>query len=286
MGICLVKELLAKGNRVTIATRGNAPDTFGMHVNRIKMDVTNGESVRNALQGKVFDVVFDNLAYCSENVNNILSNVKCKRYIQLSSVEAYEKLICDMHEEHFNPYSFPVELCTQSVGYVKGKQSAETIVYKKFPEVSAVTVRIPYVTPTDRIYYYCQHIVQQIPMSIEDTSKGFTLIRDTEVGRFLPWIAAQDFEGPINLASEGMVTVQMMLHYIEDKVGRKAILDEGKGDTAPFNVYNENTFSMNMDKAKRLGYHASGIHDWFWKLLDEYIARAMRENEEKDMAAT
>lgn len=33
-----------------------------------------------------------------------------------------------------------------------------------------------------------------------------------------------------------------------------------------------------MDKAKRLGYNTSNINDWFWKLMDEYIARALREN--------
>ncbi len=91
--------------------------------------------------------------------------------------------------------------------------------------------------------------------------------------KFLPWIAAQNFVGPINLASEGMITMQMLLDYIEKKVGKKALIDTENGTDSPFN---ENTFSQNMDKAKRLGWNTSNIHDWFWKLMDEYITRALQ----------
>lgn len=278
MGIQLVKELIALGNTVTIATRGKAKDDFGMKVNRLIMDVSSAESVRDVLNGKYFDVVFDNLAYCSLYVDNILSNVKCRKYIQLSSVEAYAQLSPDMSEVLFDPYKLPVELCETNIGYVKGKRQAEAIVYQKYPQIDAVTVRIPYVCKTDRLYYYCKNIVEQVPMDIRDDSHGFTFIRDTEVGKFLPWIAAQNFAGPINLASEGMITIRMILDYIERKVAKKALIDTENGTNSPFHVFNENTFSQNMDKAKRLGWNTSNIHDWFWKLMDEYIARALREH--------
>lgn len=277
MGVQLVRELINRGNIVTIATRGNVKDNFGMYVNRLRMDVSDAESVKAALSGKYFDVVFDNIAYCSIYANNVLSNVRCGKYIQLSSVEAYADLIVDMKEEHFDPYKLTVELCDQRAGYVKGKQQAEAVVYQKHSNVPAVTVRIPYVTKTERLYYYCNHVVKQLPMNIPDISKGFTFIRDTEVGKFLPWLAAQDYKGPINLASEGMVTVKQILDYIESKVGKKAVIDTKNGSESPFNVYKEKTFSMNMDKAKTLGYNTSNIDDWFWKLMDEYIARAQKE---------
>lgn len=274
MGICLVKELLARGNRVTIATRGISHDSFGLHVDRLKLDVADPESVKRALGEKYFDVVFDNLAYCSLYADNILSNVKCRKYIQLSSIAAYAQRTPDMSENLFDPYKLPMELCGTDAGYGKGKRQAEAIAYQKYPQFDVVTVRIPYVTKTDRLYYYCKNIVKQIPMIIRDTSHGFTFIRDTEVGKFLPWIAAQNFVGPINLASEGMITIQMILDYIEKKVGKKALIDTENGTDSPFN---ENTFSLNMDKAKRLGWNTSNIHDWFWKLMDEYIERALKE---------
>ena len=181
-----------------------------------------------------------------------------------------------MKESYFNPYILPFEVCNISAGYVKGKRQAECIVYQKYKQIPSITVRIPYVTKTDRLFYYCKNTVKQIPMNIDDISRGFTFIRDIEVGRFLPWIAAQSFTGPINLASEGMVTIKMILDYIERKTNKKPLIDVVNGEESPFHVYHEKTFSMNMDKARKLGYKTSHINDWFWKLMDEYIARAMK----------
>lgn len=278
MGICLVNELLAHGNNVTIANRGKTKDNFGYRVQRITMDISNPESVKLALEKKYFDVVFDNLAYCSNYVRNILSVVKCKKYIQLSSMEAYLDKKIDLREEDFDPLTNPIKWCDVNSGYIVGKRQAETVTYRHFKDVYAVTVRIPYVTNTDRLYYYCKNIVDQTPMKIDDTSRGFTFIRSTEVGKFLPWIAAQDYQGPINLASTGIVTIQMILDYIERKVGKKAIIDIVNGAESPFHVFNETTFSMNMEKAQQLGYHTSEINEWFWKLMDKYIERAIRES--------
>lgn len=282
MGICLVNELINLGNRVTIATRGKTRDSFGMKVSRIVMDVSDAESVKCALNGKYFDVIFDNLAYCSKYADNVISNVKCGKYVQLSSIESYLNLSPDTKENAFDPYDLPLELCNVDVGYQKGKRQAEALVYQKYKNIPAVTIRIPYVTKTDRLYYYCKNIVKQIPMNIADTAHGFTFIRDSEVGKFLPWIAAQNFSGPINLASEGSVTIREILDYIEKKTLKKAVIDTDNGAKSPFHEFNENTFSLNMDKAKNLGYHTSNLHDWFWKLMDEYIARAVREGGDGD----
>ena len=53
--------------------------------------------------------------------------------------------------------------------------------------------------------------------------------------------------------------------------------DVEKGDKSPFHEYNETSFSMNMSKAKQLGYTTSNINEWFWDLLDRYIERALKE---------
>lgn len=278
MGVQLVKELLMRGNTVTIATRGNVKDRFGDRIKRIVLDLQDAESVKKALDGKEYDVVFDNLAYCSNFVKNVLSFVKCKRYIQLSSVEVYCPTKPDLKETDFNPYTVKQVWCGQDVGYQKGKQQAEAAVYQAFKNVSAVTVRVPYVTKTERLMYYCNSIVQQTPMNIDDVARGFTFIRDSEVGQFLPWIAAQPYEGPINLASTSFVTIKMILEYIEAKTGKKAIIDTVNGSESPFHMFGEKNFSMNMDKAEQLGYESSKLNDWFWSLMDEYIARAIKEN--------
>lgn len=277
MGLQLVKQLIALGNDVTIATRGRTKDAFGVDVHRLTMDVSDRQSVAAALSGKEFDVVFDNLAYCSSYVDNVLSQVKCGKYIQLSSVEVYREKKISLKESDFNPLKSPVRLVDVTAGYVAGKRQAECILYQSYKNVKGVTVRLPYVTKTERLYYYCSHIVNGVPMCIDDVARSFTFIRDTEVGSFLPWIANQPFCGPINLASEGMVTIDAILRYIEKKTNRNAIIDVEHGDKSPFHEFNETAFSMNMNLARNIGYPVSNLNDWFWNLLDQYIAKAVRE---------
>ena len=278
MGIKLVKRLIALGNDVTIATRGARPDPFGLNVKHIRLDISKYDSVREALSGRHFDIIFDNLAYCSNYVRNILSNVRCDRYIQLSSVETYYPAKGWLREEKFNPYKITQSWNGMGAGYVAGKQQAEAAVYQVFSDISAVTVRIPYVTKTDRILFFCKNVVAGIPMAIENVARGLSFVQDDEVGDFLPWIAAQNYNGPINLSSTGYITIDQILKYIESATGKKAIIDVEKGVKVPFSEFDEDTFSLDMSKAKMLGWKASDINEWFWKLLDEYIAAACATN--------
>lgn len=64
-------------------------------------------------------------------------------------------------------------------------------------------MRIPYVTKTERLYYYCNHVVNSIPMNIKDVNVKYSFVQDIEVGKFLSWIAAQDYVGILNLSSSG-----------------------------------------------------------------------------------
>lgn len=277
MGIHLVAELLANGNNVTVANRGNSQNNFGSRIKQLVLDLDKPETVKQVLQGKEYDVVFDNLAYCSKYVSEILSCVKCEKYVQLSSVAIYGQLHTDLLESEFNPSIFPMELCDASVNYAYGKRQAEAIVTQRFPAVNSIIVRVPFVTKTDRLYYYCKNIVNHIPMKIENLDKAISFIRESEVGEFLPWIAAQDFSGIINLASTGNVKIGDIISYIESKTKIKAIIDIENGLEAPFHYTNEASFTLNMDKAEKLGYCTSEINEWFWQLMDEYIARALKE---------
>jgi len=91
MGIHLVHSLIINKHDVTIATRGMTPDDFGSTVKRIIIDRSNGDSIRNALSKNKYDIVYDNLAYCSNDVKLILENLKCEKYILLSSTAVYDK---------------------------------------------------------------------------------------------------------------------------------------------------------------------------------------------------
>lgn len=287
-GIRLVKRLIDLGNRVTIATRGLKKDSYGNSVNRVTLDVTDFESVKHALQGKRYDVVFDDLAYNPLNVYNILSNVKTSKYIQLSSVMAYGKFHKGLEESEIDLGFENIQLSDWTIEkrkqmnakdlYVYGKRYAEAIAYK-LSDIPVVTVRIPYVFDT-RPKYYCEHILNEIPLNIVDENKEIIFVRDIDVGNFLPWIAAQDYSGPINFADAGSITIKELIRYIEDKLKKRAIVSGGN-DKEPFNEFEEKSYTFNLDKVKQLGYNLLDLKEWFWKSIDAYINLALNDSRQK-----
>ena len=283
-GIRLVQRLIELGNRVTIATRGQKKDAYGNFVDRVNLDVTDFDSVKQALKNKKFDIVFDDLAYNPLNVYNVLSNINASKYIQLSSVMAYGKFHKDLKEseidlnEQFKLADWTIEKRKKMNAkdlYVYGKRYAEAIAYK-LSDVPVVTVRIPYVFDT-RPKYYCEHIFNEIPLNIVDVNKEIIFVRDIDVGNFLPWIAAQDYLGPINFADTGSITIKELIRYIEVKLKKHAIISGGN-DKEPFNEFEEESYSFNLDKVKQLGYNLVDLKDWFWKSIDTYIGLALNNS--------
>ncbi len=286
MGIRLVQELFLNGNRVTVANRGKTADRFGNRIERLKLDLDDPESVKQALNGKKFDVVFDNLAYCSNYVKEILDNVICEKYIMLSSVRCYvdKENFPDLTENKFDPKTLELQWEYPKDGnYSHGKRNAEAAVQQYFSQQNSICVRIPYVTKTERLYFFCEHIINSIPMKIKDTNKFFSFVREQEVGEFLPWLATQNFEGSINFASTGVISYKDIIEYIEKKIGTKAILDEDHGEDVPFDW---ESYELNITQAQNLGYIASDVNSWFWKLMDEYIERAKREFKQNQVEIT
>ncbi len=278
MGKCLVKELIGLGNNVTISTRGKHPDSFGDAVNRIKVDVTNETSCIKAFSGKYFDVVFDDLAYDAIRAKNVLANIKCGKYVQIASTAVYNLNHFNIKESEQNPEVVKIKLLTMDeVGYHNSKQMAEAVAIQLYSEFKPVTVRIPFVTKTDRLYKYCKYIKDEIPMDIENIDSFRNFVQDFEVGKFLTWIAAQDYTGAINFCSNGEVSIRQILEYIERKLNKKAKLGANKKEDEVFHNFNKTNYTLNLDKVKQLGYNLSNLDDWFWLLMDEYIERVKLE---------
>lgn len=125
-GIPMVNELLAHGHNVTIATRGTTPDSYGDSVKRIIIQRTQEESMKNALQGKHFDVVIDKIAYCSNDIKYVMDYVDCDRYIQMSSTSVYEPKHWNTLEKDFDGYSTELVWCDRKAfPYEEIKRQAE-----------------------------------------------------------------------------------------------------------------------------------------------------------------
>ena len=67
-GIHMIEELLRQGHDITVATKQNVKDNFGDKINRIKIERTDPTSMKNAFSDKKYDVVYDKIAYCSNDI--------------------------------------------------------------------------------------------------------------------------------------------------------------------------------------------------------------------------
>ncbi len=125
-GIHAVNELLKTGHNVTIATRGRTSDNFGDRVERIIVERTNAENMKNVFAGRHYDVVIDNIAYCSNDIKYALENIDHDKYIFTSSTAVYEPKHLNTLEVDFDGSSKDVIWCDRyKFPYDESKRQAE-----------------------------------------------------------------------------------------------------------------------------------------------------------------
>lgn len=284
MGIKLVEKLCHENAIVTIATRGIHADNFGDKVQRIKIDRLNPETIRSKFDNHYYDIVFDNTAYCSNAVDNILSVMNCGRYIQVSSGAVYTSDEVVKTEQMFNPYSGKYELLDKTEDYGLGKRYAESVLCQKYKDINSAVVRIPFVVEPDnldnkdlnmRLYFYAEHIVKSIPMKIDNYDYECSFVKTSEEADFLIYLGCSDYKGIYNFSSEGSLKVRDIIEYIEKKSGKKAVITED-GDLHPFNTKHfrddsKNGMTFDLSKVRETGYKPENVTDWIYPLLDMYI---------------
>ena len=284
MGVKLVKKLVELNYDVTVCTRGIHKDLFGLSVTRIFCDRLNEKAVAAKLGEKYFDIVFDNVAYCSAGVDNILSYIKCGRYIQVSSVAVYPKIGCPKKSESdYLSSSEKYNISTMSSDYAKGKRESECIALQKYKDMNIAIARIPFVVECEnmdnpdinsRLIWYVQALFNSTPIRIDADDYILSFIRTDEEADFLIKLAESDYRGVVNVSSEGYITVKELMDYLENKTGKKFVISE-RGILHPFNLkhfqFDSHGFWFDLEIAKSIGYTPALLSDWIYNLLDKYI---------------
>lgn len=277
-GVHMVREFLRQDDEVTIATRGLTKDNFGDNVKRITIERSSDESLKKALLDKTYDVVCDNISYCSNDVKALLENVKCERYIMTSSASVYYDFKLNLIEDDFDPFSNELKWCTKDeFTYDEIKRQAETAIFKHYTKQNAAAVRFPYVIGNDdytkRLYFYVDHIVNSKPMYIDNFDEQIAFIRSDDAGKFLVYLAKSNYTGTINACAEGTISIKDIIDYVENKTGLKAIYNK-EADVAAYN--GTPSFYLNTEKANNIGYKFLPLNSWIYKLLDEFIIIAKK----------
>lgn len=272
-GISMVWELIKQGHEVTIATRQKTEDNYGKAVSRIQVERTDVAQMKRAFEGMYFDVVYDKIVYCSNEVKSAMDAINCGKYICMSSTSVYEPKMLDTKEEDFDAVSKELIWCNRmDFPYAEVKRQAECALWQKYSDKNWIAVRYPFVLGeddyTERLLFYVEHVKKSIPMHIDNLDAQMGFIRSDEAGRFMAFLADKNFKGAINGSSKGTISLKEILEYVEGRTGKKAILDV-KGDVAPYN--SEPAYSINTDKAEALGFRFTNLKDWIYDLIDYYI---------------
>lgn len=276
MGKHLVNALILEGHNVTLATRGITEDNFDNRVARIHVNRTSFDSLRKNIPKLVYDVVFDNLAYCSNDVKYLLDTVQCNRYIQISSASVYKSLHNNTKEIEFDASKEHLIYCNrEDFTYDEGKRQAECAIVKDYGNISSAIVRFPFVIGEDdytgRLLFYVEHIMKRTPIFINNLSASMGFIRSGEAGKFLAFLADKTFTGTINAANEGTISIAEIADYVKEKTGKTIVLEEN----AEIGSYNgAENYYLNIDKAKSLGYSFTWLSEWIYDLIDYYILLA------------
>lgn len=227
-GIPMVQKLIEQGHRITLATRQTAQDCFGEQVERIKIERTNPESLKNAFSGRRFDVVIDKLGYCSNDMKYMMDAVCFNKYIYMSSTAVYQPKVVDTREELFDGLHKELVWCNRTdFSYDEIKRQAECALWQEYRDRNWIAVRYPFVTSKDdytkRLLFYIEHAMKGMPMNIDNVDSQMSLIHAKEAGEFLAYLVDIDFQGAINGCSDNTVSIREILDYVETKTGKSRL---------------------------------------------------------------
>ena len=271
-GKVLVRNLIERGHNVTIATRGLTQDSYGDLVTRIIIDRENKKSIEKALEGKYFDIIYDNLCYSPNSARDLCDVIEDKtdRYIIISSSAVY-KFNKNIKEEEFNPYIYKVIYGDRNdFSYAEGKRLSEAVVFQNY-NIKTVAVRFPVVLSKDdytkRLYSYVENNILNKSTNINNIDSNLSFISDKEAGDFLAWLSNVDYVGPINAASYGSITIKEIIEYIEKSTGKKMIISSD-GINGKYNgIFNSN---LDISRVKSLGFKFNNIKEYIFNLLEYY----------------
>jgi nucleoside-diphosphate-sugar epimerase len=287
-GKLLVQRLVRAGHRVTIATRGYAPDPFGQRIERIRVDRRNETAMRAAFRaGTGYDLVIDQMCYSPLDAAIAVRTFagKVGRYVMTSTIDVYRGLPAHapapFRETDLNVLAQPIDtqypwhdpsLAIES--YVAGKLQAEAYLYRD-GSLPLVTARLAHVLGgpddfTGRLAHYVDLVRQRATLHYTDAQADVSFIAAQSAADFLAWVGMQSFTGPVNAASEAALSA----HGLHARVAR--VLDETAiakrvaatcepGQLSPFDM--PAPLVLDTSRVRSLGYRFGHTDEW----LDDVI---------------
>jgi nucleoside-diphosphate-sugar epimerase len=287
-GKLLVQRLVAAGHRVTIATRGYAPDPFGARIARLRVD-RRSETAMRAVFGRSegYDVVYDQMCYSPLDaaISARTFGGKVGRYVMTSTVDVYRGLMerdaAPFAEDDLKVMAQPIDtrypwhdpsLAAQS--YVAGKLQAEAYLYRD-GSLPLVTARLAHVLGgpedfTGRLAHYVELVRQGVPLDYADAQAAASFMRAQDAAGFLVWAGEQDFKGAVNAAAAGPLSAHALHYRVALALDahphtRRVAATTPADELSPFDY--PAPLVLDTSRASKLGYRFGHTDDW----LDDVI---------------
>lgn len=268
----LATELLREGDSVTLLNRGNLDDGLVGKVVRLKADRKDLLSMKKALSGKTWDLVFDQVCYDAQEAREAVSLFRghVGKYIFTSSMSVYKEG-ANLVESDFESIKTAMHGTLTTDDYAQAKREAESVISYEMPEISAC-VRMGMVTGEDdhtgRLLWHMNHVKEGKAIFFPNKKASLSFIHSEQAGKALCWIGKSNHVGPINCASPGGLTLNDLIKMIEIGVKAKASLTMN-GDKSPYGI--DQDWIMNTDKLKDLGIQLEAASDWMPKLIKSIV---------------
>ena len=288
IGKLLVQRLVRAGHRVTIATRGYAPDPFGPRIERIRVDRRNETAMRAAFAGTgPWDVVLDQMCY-----NPLDAAIAARtfagrtgRYVMTSTLDVYRTLGfahgAPLREDDLAVQAQPIDTrypwhdpARAVECYVAGKLQAEAYLVRD-GSLPLVAPRLAHVLggPEDftaRLAHYVERARTGSPLAYTHADAAQNFITAHGAADFLAWTAMQDFAGPINAGCAGPLSAAQLYRRVGDVLDmpvtlRRAPSGAVPGVLSPFDL--PGPMVLDTSRAAALGYRFDHSDEW----LDDVI---------------
>ncbi|PAZ11989.1 reductase [Streptomyces sp. SA15] len=280
----LIARLLEAGNRVTVLNRGSsAPPAGAFH---LVADRNDEESLKGALGARTFDVVVDQVCYTprqAASARRVFAG-RTRRYVMTSTVEVYEHQDSTalVREEDVDPLGVNVDLELPwddpeflDTHYGEGKRQAEAVLAAD-PAFPYTAVRVAHVLGGDddftgRLSHYADRIRTGEPITVPVVNRPATYLHVEEIADFLAWAVGEDFTGPVNAASHGVLSTEELCEAIAAHLpqGKTVFHAVEAGEVSPFSF--TRFYGMDNARAVRLGFRFGNVRRWLPRAVAETL---------------
>lgn len=283
----LIARLLAAGDRVTVLNRGSSAPPAGAR--QLIADRNDENSLSEALGSRTFDVVVDQVCYTPRQaaIARRVFAGRTRRHVMTSTVEVYEyeDSLTLVREEDVDPRTVAVDLELPwedqeflEANYGEGKRQAEAVFAAAGPGFPYTAVRVAHVLGgeddfTGRMHHYAERIRAGEPISVPVTNRPATYIHVEEIADFLCWAVGEDFTGPVNAASHGLLTTEELCEAVAARFpeGRTVLRPVEVGEVSPFSF--TRSYGMDNSRATRLGFTFGEVRHWLPGAVAETLGK-------------